>query len=397
VTRIAKRVAALAPSATMAVSERAAKLKAEGHDVVPFSAGEPDRDTPEHIKQAAVEALRQGRTRYTPTAGIPPLRRAIAEKFRRDNGLTYAPEDILVSCGGKHALFNVMQAVIDDGDEVLIPSPYWTSYPEMVKACGGVPVLVAGDRSRHTRVGVEALERAVTPRTVGLVINSPCNPTGAVYPEPELRAIAELARRRNLVLISDEIYEKLIYDDVPHVSPARWAPERTLVVNGVSKTYCMTGWRIGYVAGPRPIIEAAIGLQSQMTSNPSAVAQYAALAALEGPQGFIADLVADYRRRRDLMVERMSPMPGVKVLRPQGALYLFADVSAHYGERYGGRPIRSSMDFCEALLDDGKVAAVPGAAFGDDAFVRLTFSVHPDQIRAGLDRFGALLGRLEHV
>ncbi|OGG53063.1 MAG: hypothetical protein A3F84_20780 [Candidatus Handelsmanbacteria bacterium RIFCSPLOWO2_12_FULL_64_10] len=388
--RIAKRVAALESSATIAVSERAARLKAEGRDIVAFSAGEPDRDTPEHIRQAAVDAMRAGHTRYTATAGILALRAAIAQKLRRDNGLSFAPEEVLVSTGGKHALFNVLASIVDDGSEVLIPSPYWTSYPEMVKAAGGVPVIVSGDRARDYRIDAATLEKAVTPRTAAIVINSPSNPTGAVYPEAELREIALLARRREVVLVSDEIYEKLVYDGAAHVSPARWAPERTVVINGVSKTYCMTGWRIGYAAGPREIVEAATRLQSQMTSNACSVAQHAALAALTGGEEFLVELREEYRRRRDLMVDGLSKIPGLGVPRPPGAFYLFVNVSAHYRGA-----IKSSLDFCEALLDDVGVAVVPGSAFGEDRCVRFTFCVSPDRIRDGVGRLAAFVGKLD--
>lgn len=392
--KLARRIAAMAPSATIAVSERAAKLKAEGKDVIPFAAGEPDRDTPAHIIAAAAEAMKKGYTRYTPTAGIPALRKAISEKLKRDNGLPFGPSEVMVSCGGKHALFNILQTVVDEGDAVLIPSPYWTSYPEMVKAAGGVPVIVGGDPGRDYRVTPEALDQAVTPRTVMLILNSPANPHGVVYPAEELQAIAEWVRKRNLLLLSDEIYEKLIYDGPGHASPAAWIPERTIVVNGVSKTYCMTGWRIGYAAGPAGIIKPAIDLQSQMTSNPCSVAQHAALAAIEGDHAFLRELVDDYRRRKNGMVERLRAMPGVSPINPQGALYVFVDVSRHYGRFFRERPIRSSLDFCEALLDDGYVAAVPGSAFGQDAFIRLTFSIHPDLTKKGLDRIGGLIGKL---
>lgn len=387
--RISKRVAGIETSATIAVTERAARLKAEGRDIVAFTAGEPDRDTPEHIKAAAVEAMRAGHTRYTATAGILALRAAIAQKLKRDNGLSYAPEDVLVSTGGKQALFNVLAAIVDDGSEVLIPSPYWTSYPEMVKAVGGMPVILSGDPARDYRIDAATLEKSITPRTAAIVINSPSNPTGAVYPEAELREIAHLAKRRGVALVSDEIYEKLVYDGTVHHSPARWAPEHTVVINGVSKTYCMTGWRIGYAAGPREIVSAAARLQSQTTTNASSISQHAALAALTGPEDFLRELVVEYGRRRDLMADGLARIPGLRVPRPAGAFYLFVDVSALYrGE------IKSSLDFCEALLDDGGVAVVPGSAFGEDRCVRFTFCVSPDQIRAGVERLAAFAKKL---
>lgn len=391
---LSRRIAALEPSKTLAMSERAGKLKAEGKDVVSMTAGEPDYDTPSHIKRAAVDALEKGYTKYTPSSGIEPLRRAIAEKLRRDNGLSYDPAQVLVSTGSKHAIFNALQATINEGDEVLIPAPYWTSYPEMVKAAGGTPVAVTGDPERAWKVTPERLERAVTARASVVMLNSPNNPTGAVYHEAEVRAIAAFAATHDLWILSDEIYEKLIYSTTPHVSPAAFAAERTIVANGLSKSHCMTGWRMGYIAGPRDVVRAAANLQSQATSNPTSISQYAAVAALNGEQGFLRTLLEDYRRRRDQIVGRLRAIAGIRCDEPEGAFYAFPDVSAHYGKRVNGRVIGNSMEFCDALLDVVGLGAVPGAAFGEERSIRLSYAIKPAEIAAGLDRLEAFVAKM---
>lgn len=391
---LSKRIAALEPSKTLAMGERANKLKAEGHDVISMTTGEPDYDTPAHIKRAAVEALEKGYTKYTPSSGIEPLRKAVAEKLRRDNGLAYDPAQVLISTGSKHAIFNTLHAILNEGDEVLIPSPYWTSYPEMVKAAGGVPVPVPGDPERNWKVTAERLSRAVTPRTALLMLNSPNNPTGAVYHEPEIRAIVDASVRADLWILSDEIYEKLIYSSTPHVSPAAFAPERTIVANGLSKSHCMTGWRLGYVAGPRDVIRVAANLQSQATSNPTSICQYAALAALNGDQSFLRTMLEDYRRRRDLVVGRLRAIPGLRCDEPEGAFYAFIDVSSHYGKTVNGRVIKTSMEFCDALLAIKGLGAVPGEAFGDDRSIRLSYALDPAELARGLDRLETFVAKL---
>ncbi|MBI4563087.1 MAG: pyridoxal phosphate-dependent aminotransferase [Planctomycetes bacterium] len=386
---ISRRARAVEESVTLAMTERAARLRAEGMEVLSFSAGEPDFETPEHIKQAAVEAMAKGYTRYTPSSGIPALRKAVAAKFRRDNGLDYEPAQVVISCGAKHAIFNAFLALLDPRDEVLIPSPYWTSYPEMVKSTGAKPVLVRGSEEASFKVAAKDLEAAVTPKTKLLIHCSPVNPTGAVYSRAELEAIAKVAVERGLWVISDEVYEKIVYGSTPHISIASLGPEireRTVTVNSCSKTYSMTGWRIGYSAGPPEIMEAVAKIQSQSTSNPNSIAQYAAVAAFEGDQSFVAGWVAEYSRRRDVIVQRLQAIPGLSLSVPEGAFYAFPRVSALFGRRHGKKKIRNSAGMADLLLDEGHVAVVPGEGFGSDAHIRLSYATSMDCIQKGMDR-----------
>jgi aspartate aminotransferase len=389
---IARRVAAIEESATLAVTDRARVLKARGADVVSLSAGEPDFDTPAHIKAAAVKAIEKGLTKYTAASGIPALREAVAKKFADDNGLAYAPEEVMISCGAKHALYNIVLTLIDDGDEALIPAPYWTSYPEMVKAAGGKPVVVPTAEKDGFRLRPEALARRITERTRVLILNSPSNPTGAVYAEDELRALAKVLAPTNVWVISDDIYEKLVYGGARFACIAALdeaVKARTVVVNGVSKTYAMTGWRIGYAAGPKGVIDAAGRLQSQSTSNPTSIAQQAALAALQGDQACVARMVAEYDARRAYMVRRLNAIPGVSCLEPRGAFYAFPRVDGLYGKSCEGTAIDGSFALADLLLDKARLAVVPGAAFGADAFVRLSYATSMDAIGKGLDRLEA--------
>jgi aspartate aminotransferase len=380
---LSRRVLALEESATLAVAERAAQMKAKGIDVISFGAGEPDFDTPEHIKKAAVEAIAKGHTKYTSSSGIMPLRRAIAQKFERDNGLSYTVEQVLVSCGSKHSIYNALQTIVDPKDEVIIPAPFWVSYPEMVKSADGKPVVVSTDESAGFKMKPAQLKRAITKKTKAVMLCSPSNPTGIVYAPDELKALAEVIDDAGLWVISDEIYERLVYGKAKHVSIATFGDmrERTVVVNGVSKAYAMTGWRIGYMAGPREFIEGAARLQSQSTSNPTSVSQYAALAAMEAGYASTDAMAAEYLKRRDAIVARLRAIPGVTCVNPDGAFYAFPNVSGVYREGMKG-----SGAFASALLEKAHVAVVPGEPFGSDDHVRLSYATSMEKIVAGLDR-----------
>lgn len=397
VMKLSERMSKLEESATLAVADRANALRAKGVDVVAFTTGEPDFDTPQHIKDAAVAALDKGLTKYTSAGGIAPLKEAIARKLERDNGLTYPPSSILISCGAKHSIYNVLQAVCNDGDEVLIPAPYWTSYPEMAKSAGAVPVIIPSTPERRFKITVDDLRAAITPRSKLLLLNSPCNPTGAVYNRDELAAIAAVAVEKDLLVLSDEIYEKLVYGGARHISIAalgREIFERTVVVNGVSKAYAMTGWRIGYAAGPREIIECAARLQSQSTSCPTSISQYASLTALNGPQDFIGRMVAEFQRRRDRALELLRAIDGIVCDRADGAFYLFPDISSFYGRCLNGTAIGDSTSFATALADDQGVVVVPGEAFGAGNHARISYTTSSETIDKGIRRIAAFIGKL---
>jgi len=378
--KISQRAIEINPSLTLSVSAKAKAMKKQGHDVVSFGAGEPDFDTMIHIKEAAKKAIDEGFSKYTPTSGIPELKEAIAAKLRRDNWLDFEPGQIMVSNGAKQALYEIIMTLVDPGDEVIIPVPYWVSYEEMVKMAQGKAVFL---KSSDIKFSSEELEKVITPKTKMLIFNSPVNPTGAVYDEKELKKIAAVCVKHNIVVISDEIYEKLIYDK-KHISIAsinEKMKKQTIIINGVSKSYAMTGWRIGYAAGENEVIKAAIKLQDHITSCASSISQKAALAALTGPQDHISKMVWEYRRRRDLMIDRLSRIEKVKAHVPDGAFYVFADVSRLYKNNING-----SLDFCDRLLDEAYVAVVPGIAFGNDRFVRLSFSTGEEHIKRGLER-----------
>lgn len=385
---LSRRASQVEESVTLAMTEKANQMRARGVDVISFSAGEPDFDTPEHIKKAALEALAKGYTKYTAATGLPALRKAVAAKFLRDNSLSYDPSQIVVSCGAKHSIYNVLQAVLEEGDEAIIPAPYWVSYPEMVKCAGASPVIVPTTEAEGFKLRPDRLRAAVTPRTKLLILCSPSNPTGAVYTAEELRALADVAVEKDLLVLSDEIYEKLCYG-VPFASIAAARPEmmeRTVVVNGASKAYSMTGWRIGYAAGPREIMAAVGRMQSQSTSNATSIAQYAALAALEGDQSCVETMRREYARRRDAVVARLRAMPGITCAEPHGAFYVFPRVAALYGKRGEGRPVSGSVAFAEALLEKAHIAVVPGSGFGNDEHIRLSYATSMEKIQAGLDR-----------
>jgi len=397
---LAERLKTLAPSSTLAVQAKAKALRARGVDVISFGAGEPDFDTPERIKAAAIEAMRRGETKYTEVAGIPELRAAVCAKLKRDNGLEYEPDDVLVSCGAKHTLFNMAVAILNPGDEVLIPSPYWVSYPEQARLVGGVPVEVLTREGTGFDLDPERLAAAVTPRTKAIVLNSPNNPTGAVFSVEALEAVARLAVEADLLVVSDECYEALTFEG-RHVSIAALGPDvkaRTLVINTCSKAYAMTGWRIGYAAGPRALIRAMTDVQSQVTSNPSSVAQWAAVEALAGPQDEVRTMVAEFDRRRHLIVDGLNRLDGVACARPRGAFYAFANVSGLFGRSSAGAAgttrLGGSLDVAAFLLEAARVAVVPGLDFGSDAHVRLSYATSDALIREGLARMDAAIRQL---
>jgi len=395
---ISQRAQRTSPSPTLAMTAKARKMREEGIDVLSFGAGEPDFDTPEFIKEAAVAALKEGFTKYTPTAGIEPLRQAICEKLWRDNGLNYEPNQIIVTCGGKHALYNAFQVICDPGDEVIIPAPYWVSYPEMVKLADGVPVFIYADESTGFVPTTDAIREKISARTRAIVVNSPCNPTGAVFPRKTLKEIAALALQHNLYIISDEIYEKMVYDGHEHHSIASLSEEvkrRTIVVNGMSKAYSMTGWRIGYAAAERELIAAMTRIQDQSTSNPTSIAQKAALAALRAPEDTVKQMVAAFAERRRVIVDGLNSIPGFRCAEPGGAFYAFPNVSALYGKRWGDRVISNSDAFAEYLLEVARVAVVAGSGFGADGNIRLSYACSLDTIRNGLKRIADAVQALQ--
>ena len=386
---LAQRVKEIKPSPTLAVDAKAKALLAQGVDVIGFGAGEPDFDTPENIKDAAIKALKAGFTKYTPSSGIPVLRQAIADKFKRENGLAYKPSQVIVNCGGKHSCFNVVMATCEEGDEVLIPAPYWVSYPDMVLLAGATPVIIKTAEKTGFRMTAADLEKAITKKTKALILNSPSNPTGASYTKEDLTAIAQVLLKTGITVISDEIYEKLVYDGFSFSSIASVDPKlknQAIVVNGVSKSYSMTGWRIGYAAGPKPLITAMTNIQSQSTSNPTSISQKASLEALNGPQDFIQTMLKEFDRRRTYMVDRLNAMSGVSCFKPSGAFYAFPNFSGVFGRTVGSTTITDSTTLSQYLLESVNVAVVPGVAFGADENIRLSYATSFENIQNGLDR-----------
>jgi aspartate aminotransferase len=397
---LADRLKTLAPSSTLAVQAKARELRAKGIDVISFGAGEPDFDTPQRIKDAAGEAMRRGQTKYTEVGGIPELRAAVCAKLKRDNGLEYAPADILVSCGAKHTLYNIATALLNPGDEMLVPSPFWVSYPEQARLLGAVPVAVETREATGFDLDPARLRAALTPRTKVVVLNSPNNPTGAVFSRPALEDVGRVAVERGLWLVSDECYESLTFEG-RHLSVASLAPEikaRTIVVNTCSKAYAMTGWRIGYAAGPRELIRAMTDVQSQVTSNPSSVAQWAAVEALSGPQDEVAKMAGEFDRRRRLIVGGLNALPGVSCVMPKGAFYAFANVSGLFGRTWiqgsARTTLKGSLDVTTFLLEAARVAVVPGVDFGSDAHVRMSYATSDALISEGLARMKAAIATL---
>ena len=395
---ISRMCKAIAPSVTLSIDAKAKDMKQQGLDVVGFGAGEPDFPTPPHICDAAREAIALGLTRYTPSEGTLALRKAVCLKLQRDNSLAYTPGEIIVSNGAKHTLFTIFQAILDDGDEVLIPTPCWVSYPEIVRMAGGVPIFVPTTEEEDFVPSRAALEKKITDRTKAIIITSPSNPNGSVWPQEALENAAQLAKEHDFFIVSDEIYENLLYDGRKHVSIASLSEDakaRTFVVNGLSKSYAMTGWRIGYCAGPMDVIRAMGNFQSQATSNPNSIAQHAGVTALTADQKCVMEMAAEFERRRNYMVEHIGWIPGLSCKKPAGAFYVMMNMKALIGHKYKGREITGSMDFAELLLNEKQVAVVPGVAFEAEGYCRLSYAVSLDDIKKGLDRIEHFVSLLE--
>ena len=386
---ISKRASSIKPSPTLAISAKAKKLRSEGVDIINFGIGEPDFDTPQNIKEAAIEAINNGFTKYCPVPGTPELKKAIISKLKNENNLEYLPEEIIVSCGAKHSLYNIFQAVFDPGDEVIIPSPYWVSYPDMAILAGALPVIVSTDDKTNFKITAKQIEHVITPKTKALVLNSPSNPTGNTYTLDELKEIADVCLEHNLLIISDEIYEKLVYDNFKFYSIAQVSKEvqkQTLVVNGVSKAFAMTGWRIGYCAGPKEIISAMTKIQSQSTSNPTSISLKATTEALNGPKEEMEKMRQEFEKRRNYIVDKLNSINGIKCVKPNGAFYVFPNISKLLGKKYGNKIINTDIELCEYLLDNAKIAVVPGSAFGLPGYIRLSYATSMENIIKGIDR-----------
>ena len=394
---LSNRAKSLKPSPTLAINAKAKSMQAQGISVISFGAGEPDFDTPENIKLAAKKALDAGFTKYTPVGGIDDLKDAIIKKFQRDIQVTYKRSEIIVSCGGKHSFYNLAQAIFDQGEEVIIPAPYWVSYPPMVALANGTPVIVETTEKNEFKITPEELKKAITPKTKALIINSPSNPTGSAYTKKELEKIAEVALSKNFFVISDEIYEKIVYDGFEFVSIASLSEEmkkKTIIVHGVAKTYAMTGWRIGYTAGSEEIIAAMNNIQSQSTSNPTSISQKASVEALIGPQNEVEKMVSAFAQRRNYIVDRLNKIPGVSCYKPVGSFYVFPNFSSYYGKSFQGKKIENSTHLADFFLEVAKVAVVPGVEFGADPFERLSYATSMVDIKEGLDRIEEALKKL---
>ena len=394
---LSKRAKGLKPSPTLAINAKAKAMQAQGIRVVSFGAGEPDFDTPENIKKAAIKSIEEGFTKYTAVGGIDELKDAVIQKFQRDNQLTYKRSQILISCGGKHSFYNLAQALFDRGDEVIIPAPYWVSYPPMVALAEATPVIIETKEENGFKVTPEELKKVITPRTKALVLNSPSNPTGSAYTKKDLEKIAEVVISHRFFVISDEIYEKIVYDGFEFRSIASLGEDikgRTIIVHGVAKTYAMTGWRIGYTAGPEEIIAAMSNIQSQSTSNPTSISQKASVEALIGPQEEVSKMVSAFTERRNYIVDRLNEISGVSCFKPIGAFYVFPNFSDYYGKSYQGKKIANSTGLADYFLDVAKVAVVPGVEFGADPFERLSYATSMKDIREGIDRIKEALKKL---
>ncbi len=393
---LAGRAANINPSPTLSIDAKAKQMKAAGIKVINFGAGEPDFDTPDNIKQAAIKAINSGKTNYTPVGGILPLKEAIVNKLKHDNGLEYDVKQVVVSVGAKHSLYNALQVLCQEGDEVILPSPYWVSYLEQIKLTGAKAVIIEAKEENGFKITPRQLKDAVTDRTRALMLNSPSNPTGAVYSRDELVALGEVIVDNKIVVISDEIYEKIIYDDNQHVSIAslgRELQDLTVLINGMSKSYAMTGWRIGYMAAPERIAKAVADLQSHSTSNPTSIAQYASLEALTGSQEQLEMMVSEFAKRREYMFKELNAIPGLSCNKPGGSFYLYPNLSSYFGKSYEGEPINCASDFARLLLEKVQVALVPGIAFGSDDFFRVSYAVSMDDIKLGLERIAGALSK----
>ena len=396
--KLSNKAGNISPSITLSITAKANELKAQGVDVVSFGAGEPDFNTPENIINAAIKAMHEGKTKYTPAGGILDLKKVICKKFKDDNNLDYAPEQIIISTGAKQCIANTFMAILNPGDEVLIPVPYWVSYPELVKLADGVPVFVETSKENNYKYTVKDLEEAVSSKTKAILINSPNNPTGTIYNKEELEQIAEFAKKHNLLIVSDEIYEKLIYDGEKHISIAALsqdAYDRTIVINGVSKTYAMTGWRLGYAAASKEVTKLMSSIQSHMTSNVNTIAQYAAIEALNGPVEDLNKMVKEFENRRNFMIKRLNSIDGVSIIRPNGAFYIMVNISSYFNTSFKGEEIKNSVDFAKVLLDEEKVAVIPGAGFGLEGYIRLSYATSMEIIEKGIDRIEEFLKKIK--
>jgi aspartate aminotransferase len=396
--QLSKKAGNIDPSITLAITAKANELKSQGIDVVSFGAGEPDFNTPENIIQAAIKAMHDGKTKYTPAGGLLELKQTICNKFKNDNNLEYKPSQITISTGAKQCLANVFMAILNPEDEVLIPVPYWVSYPELVKLAEGVPVFVETSKENNYKYTISDLEKAITDKTKAILINSPNNPTGTIYHEEELLEIANFAKKHNLLIISDEIYEKLIYDGEKHISIAALnedAYERTVVINGVSKTYAMTGWRLGYVASSEKITKLMTSIQSHMTGNANAIAQYAAIEALNGPVEDLNNMIKEFENRRNFMICKLEKLNEISIIKPSGAFYIMVNIGAYLNTTFKEQTINDSMDFAKVLLEEEKVAVIPGAGFGLDNYIRLSYATSMDIIENGIDRISTFLSKIK--
>lgn len=394
---LTERIKRIKPSPTLAIDSKAKAMLSQGIDIVNFGIGEPDFDTPDHIKEAAIQAIRDGFTRYTPVGGIPELKEAIIQKFQRDNNLSYKPEEIIVSCGGKHALYNLFQVLFQQGDEVIVPTPYWVSYPPMLELADATPVIVPTPEETGFKLTPEILKAHLTPRTKGLILNSPSNPTGSVYTRTELEALAEVILAHKIWVVSDDIYEKILFDGLTFTNLAQLSPElkkQTFILNGVSKTYAMTGWRIGYLAGEATVVKAMTNLQSQSTSNPTSIAQKAAVAAITGPQDMVDVMVQEFAWRRDDILARLAEIPGVKCVKPGGAFYVFPNFAEYYKYFQADADGHLSDPLATYLLEEAHVALVAGSGFGEDNCIRFSYATSRERIATGLRRIKTALEKL---
>ncbi|WP_297992841.1 pyridoxal phosphate-dependent aminotransferase [uncultured Clostridium sp.] len=395
---LSKKVQKIEPSVTLAITAKAKEMKENGIDVISFGAGEPDFNTPENIINAAIKAMQDGNTKYTSVNGILPLREAICKKFRDDNNLEYKPSQIVVSTGAKQSLANAFLAILNPDDEVIVPNPYWVSYPELIRLAEGKPVFVEGDEASSYKFNKENLEKAVTEKTKAIILNSPNNPTGTIYTKEELIEIAEFAKKYDLIIVSDEMYEKLIYDGKKHISIASIssdAYERTIVINGLSKSYAMTGWRLGYCGATEKLAKLMTNVQSHMTSNVCSITQYAAIEALNGPQDKVNEMILEFEKRRNYMEKTLEEINGLSIIKPEGAFYIMINIDKCLGKEIDGEIIKDSMDFSAKLLEHEKVAVIPGKAFGLDNYVRVSYATSMELIKKGLERINKFINKLK--
>lgn len=394
---LSRKAQAIEPSLTLAITAKAKEMKEKGIDVISFSAGEPDFNTPKNIINAAIKAMEYGNTKYTSVNGILQLRGAICKKFKDDNGLEYNPSQIVVSTGAKQSLANTFLAILNPGDEVIVSTPYWVSYPELIKLADGKPVFVEGDEKSNYKFTKENLEKAVTAKTKAIVLNTPNNPTGTIYNKEELEVIADFAKKYNIIIISDEMYEKLIYDNENHISIAslsKDAYERTIVINGLSKSYAMTGWRIGYCAASEKIAKLMMSIQSHVTSNVCSITQYAALEALNGPQDEITKMINEFEKRRNYMINRIESIDNLSIVKPKGAFYIMINIENCLGKEINGKILNDSMEFCASLLENEKLAVIPGKAFGLNNYIRVSYATSMEAIKEGLNRIESFIKKL---